>query len=219
MSEMRENRRLFLRRAALAAAGLPFLLSCRTGSLAQRREEGVLELIKRRAVAFDGPWNGAKDAPANVSHVTVLSKETDRGEPLIVAGTVFGADGKPAPNVLLYLYHTDAAGYYGRGGGEHRHGRFRGWLLTDEKGGYEFRTIKAAPYPERRFAAHIHMTVTTVDLNEASVDSILFEGDRLISALEREEAGKKGGFNPILTLEKGAHGILRGRRDIRLRTA
>jgi hypothetical protein len=44
----------------------------------------------------------------------------------------------------------------------------------------------------------------------------LFEGDRLISAEERNTAGKKGGFNPILKLEKGADGILRGTRDIQL---
>jgi protocatechuate 3,4-dioxygenase beta subunit len=216
MSQSIENRREFLRRAALAAAAFPFLLSCRDSTLAQQSETDVLGAIKKNAVQFDGEWNGARHAPADVSWKTVLSRETDRGEPLIVSGTVFGPDGRrPAPNVLIYLYHTDAEGLYGRAG-EPRHGRFRGWLLTDEKGRYEFRTVKAAPYPQNRFAAHIHMTLTGVDFREDWIDSILFEGDRLISARERETAGKKGGYNPILKLEKGADGVLRGVRDIHL---
>jgi len=44
----------------------------------------------------------------------------------------------------------------------------------------------------------------------------LFEGDKFITSQERNMAGKKGGFNPILKLEKGADGILRGVRDIQL---
>jgi hypothetical protein len=44
----------------------------------------------------------------------------------------------------------------------------------------------------------------------------LFEDDRLISAQERNQAGKRGGFNPILKLEKGSDGIFRAARDIQL---
>ncbi|MDM7923990.1 MAG: hypothetical protein QUS14_16985, partial [Pyrinomonadaceae bacterium] len=63
-------------------------------------------------------------------------------------------------------------------------------------------------------AAHIHMTVTTADQKEDWIDSILFEGDRFITKRERES--RKGGFNPILTLEKNAAGIYTGSRDIQL---
>ena len=53
------------------------------------------------------------------------------------------ADGKRgAPNVLIYLYHTDIEGYYGRNG-EHKHGRYRGWLLTDADGRYEVAQLPA----------------------------------------------------------------------------
>ena len=216
MNQPNENRRAFLRRATLAAAGVPFLLNCRGETLAQKSPPDLLAAIKRNAVAHDGEWNGAKDAPADVSWRTALAQPNERGEPLLISGTVYQSDGTtPAPHVLLYLYHTDVDGFYGRRG-EPRHGRYRGWLLTDARGRYELRTIKAAPYPERRFAAHIHMTVTTAALKEDWIDSILFEGDRLISAREREEAGRKGGFNPILRLEKGGDGVLRGTRDIKL---
>jgi len=195
MNQMDENRRDFLRRAGLAAIALPLLLNCKSDTLAQKSETDVLSRIKKNALSNEGAgeWNGAKDAPANVSSKTVLSNDTDKGEKMLIAGTVFAPDGKtPAPHTLLYLYHTDIEGYYGRRADEHKHGRYRGWLLTDERGRFEFLTIKPAPYPENRFAAHIHMTVTTETMREDWIDSILFEGDPLISARERREAGEKG---------------------------
>jgi protocatechuate 3,4-dioxygenase beta subunit len=159
---------------------------------------------------------GAIDAPGSTTWETVLSGDDERGEPLEISGTVFNADGRtPAPNTLIYFYHTDPDGFYGRNG-QPRHGRYRGWLLSNEKGKYRFRTIKAAPYPEMRWAAHIHMTVTTLAQKEIAVDSILFEGDRLISSQERKEAGRIGGFDPILILTKGKDGILHGVRNIQL---
>jgi hypothetical protein len=60
------------------------------------------------------------------------------------------------------------------------------------------------------------MTLTGKNFREDSIDSILFEGDRLITSEERNLAGKKGGFNPIVKLEKNADGIWRATRDIQL---
>lgn len=219
MHQTIENRRRFLRRAAITAAAFPLLLNCKTNSLAQKSDETILSLIKKNALQAEGAgeWNGAKDAPKDVSSKTVLFKESDKGEKMLISGTVFQTDGKtPVPNALIYLYHTDIEGFYGRKSGEHKHGRYRGWMLTNAKGEYEFQTIKPAPYPENRFAAHIHFTLTTADRKEDWFDSILFEGDPLISQRERNEAGKKGGFQPIVKLEKSANGIWQARRDIQL---
>ncbi len=215
MNQISENRREFLKRASLAAIAFPFLINCKSDTLAQK-SDSELSLIKKNAIPIGGEWSGAIDAPDNVSWKTVLAKATDEGEPMIISGTVFLADGKkPAPNTLIYLYHTDMYGIYGKRG-EHKHGKFRGWMLTDAKGKYEFRSIRPASYPNTTFAAHVHMTLTGKNFKEDWIDSILFEGDRFISQREREMAGKRGGFNPILKLEKGAGGILRGVRDIQL---
>lgn len=211
------NRREFLERAIAAAAVLPLLEAC-GGDAAAQRTETLLDSIKRNAIQdANGEWSGAVSVPANVSWRTVLSDERDKGEPIEISGFVYRPDGKTiAPNTLIYLYHTDFEGYYGRSRDIHRHGKYRGWMLTGNDGRYSFRTIKPAPYPENRFAAHIHMTLTSQSMREDWVDSILFEGDRLISPRERETAGKKGGFDPILSFAKGENGILAASRNIQL---
>lgn len=216
MNQKGENRREFLKRASIAALAFPLLLNCKSDTLAQKSNEDILSLIKKNALPVGGEWSGAIDAPDNVSWKTILAKETDEGEPMIISGTVFQSDAKtPAPNILIYLYHTDMYGIYGKRG-EPKHGKFRGWMLTDAKGRYEFRSIKPASYPNTTFAAHIHTTLTGKNFKEDWIDSTLFEGDKFISEREREMAGKKGGFNSILKLEKGTDGILRGTRDIQL---
>ena len=216
-----ERRREFLKKAIVAASALPLLAACGGDATAQKTDS-LLDAIKRNALADpnngrQGTWNGAVNAPTDVSWRTVLSEESGKGEPIEISGVVYQTDGKTiAPNALIYLYHTDFAGYYGRPGDAHGHGKYRGWMLTDKDGKYSFRTIKPAPYPENRFAVHIHMTVTTAKAKEDWIDSILFEGDRLISPQERAQAGKRGGFNPILSFEKGGDGVLRATRNIQL---
>jgi len=217
MNNLLKNRRDFLRQATTAAFGLPFMIGCQGNTSAHAGESETLKRIRQNTRPRGAEGMGAIDFPLNVRAETVLSNETDRGEPVKIRGTVYKADGKtPAPNTLIYLYHTDFEGYYGRKTNEHKHGRYRGWMLTNPDGTYAFNTIKPAPYPENRFAAHIHMTVTTEMSKEDWIDSILFEGDQLISANERTTAGKRGGFNNILTLTKGDRGLLHGTRNIQL---
>lgn len=208
------GRRGFLMSAA-AFALLPLVPGCRPDVSAQTGDADVRRRLLQNSIAdADCGWCGARDMPETVAAKAVIAGRDEKGERLIISGRVFRSDAKtPAPNTLIYLYHTDLEGIYGRGN-EHKHGRFRGWLLTDAEGRYEFETIRPAQYPSRRFAAHIHMTVTTTETREDWIDSILFEGDKLITARERES--RKGGFNPILELERTAGGALRGIRDIAL---
>ena len=204
-----------MKRASVAALAFPFLIGCKTDSVAQKTKS-ELSLIKENAMPSGTEARGAIDAPDNVSWKTALSKKSDKDEPMIISGTIFQPDGKtPAPNVLIYFYHTDSEGYYGRGG-EVRDGHFRGWMLTGADGNYEFISIKPAPYPSRTDAAHVHMTLTGLNFKEDSINTILFEGDPLIKEHERTSVGKWGEFIPILKLEKGADGILRGTRNFKL---
>lgn len=223
MNQINENRRQFLKNATLAAIAFPFLLSCKSEILAQRSSKDVLNLMRKNALtsAECDNWCGsALEAPDDVSWKAVLADEKDEGEPLIISGTVYEKDGKRgAPNILIYAYHTDAKGFYGRGKDEHPHGKHHGWMLTDERGRYEFRTIKPAPYPARDTPAHIHFTLTGIDFKEYWIDDIWFEGDALITpAITKKQMTGRGGFSGILKLEKKVGGILHGERNIKLGT-
>ena len=210
-----ENRRAFLKRASMAAVAFPFLLSCKSDMHAQKIES-ELSSIRKNALTSGENWFGALDAPDDVSWKSVLSKKSDRDEPMIISGTVYEAGGQtPAPNVLIYFYHTDSEGYYGRGNGEIRHGHFRGWMLTDASGRYEINSIKPASYPSGSNPAHVHMTLTGKNFKEDWIDSIWFEGDKFITEKARRELSGKGGLSPIIKLEKDA-GVWRGVRDIQL---
>lgn len=214
MERLTEGRRDFLKRASVSLV-FPVLFSCEGETVAQRAGADILNSIRNNAItAADCNWCGAKDVPNDVTWKTRLSSDTDKGQRIVISGIVYQADGKSsASNTLIYLYHTDIYGIYGRNG-EHRHGRYRGWMLTDAQGRYEFETIMPASYPDSTIAAHIHMTVTDKDHKEDWIDSILFEGDKFITAPER--IPRKGGFNPILKLNKGGDGILHGVREIKL---
>lgn len=212
-----ENRREFLKKALITTVALPLITSCRSDAIAQGSGDEILDAIRKNARQRGAEGMGAIDFPAKIGPKFDLATAKDKGELMKIGGTVYQADGKtPAANTLIYLYHTDTEGYYGRSSSEHNHGRYRGWMLTNKDGHYAFVTIKPAPYPEQRWAAHIHMTVTTPTAREDWIDSILFEGDRLISSREREEAGRRGGFDPIVTLKKGDGGLYYATRDIQL---
>lgn len=214
MRDLNESRRDFIRSASMTALSLPLLIACEGSGHAQRNDSSILAQIKKNARAAGVEGMGAIDAPADVSWRTALATAADEGEPMVISGTIFQSDGKtPAPNVLIYLYHTDAHGIYGRAG-QHKHGKHRGWMLTDEKGRYEFSSIRPASYPNSTQSQHVHMTLTGTDFREDWIDSILFEGDRFLT--DRERRIERGVLNHVVKLEKDAAGIGRAVRNIQL---
>ena len=139
------------------------------------------------------------------------------GPKLYVSGTVYNLDGsKPAPNVVLYFYHTDQTGIYPKKGNEKgwalRHGYLRGWVKTNEKGQYSFLTLKPASYPKSTEPAHIHFIIKEPNRNEYYIDDIVFDDDPFLSEAHRQRLQNKGGSG-ILKPEK-QNGVLVARRDI-----
>jgi len=155
--------------------------------------------------------------PKQLSWETAIAINGADGEPLEMQGIVYQKDGKtPAPDVILYVYHTDAKGFYTPRPEQteaRRHGHLRGWMKTDQQGRYRFRTIRPAAYPNREVPAHIHPIVKEPGKNEYYLDDYLFEDDPLLTKKQRAAQEGRGG-NGIVTLERNPDGTWLGRRDI-----
>jgi protocatechuate 3,4-dioxygenase beta subunit len=146
---------------------------------------------------------------------TVIASEKERGERLIVSGTVFAADGEtPLEGVKLYVYHTDIYGRYNNASGSSSEPRLYAYLRSSEDGRYEYETIKPGPYPGGGNPAHIHYELSMPDSDEQHFE-IFFEGDPYLSDQTRALADR--GRAMIMNPERGKDGLLRGECDITFR--
>jgi protocatechuate 3,4-dioxygenase beta subunit len=160
---------------------------------------------------------GSCAAPEKLSSTTTIAPESEPGERMEISGTLYRADGKtPAKDVVLFVYHTDAKGYY-NAQDDASHPRLRGWMQTGADGRYLFRSIKPAPYPHRTTPAHIHAHIYSSHISEHSIDDYWFAGDPFITKESLAKARANGSTPAILTLTRGADGVWKGTRDIRLR--
>ena len=93
------------------------------------------EAIHESPISFD-----------SLKNLCWLPDWNDKGKKLAINGIVYKADGTPAPNVIIYVYHTDQTGIYPKKGDEtgwgKRHGYIRGWMKTNKKGDYKFFTLR-----------------------------------------------------------------------------
>ena len=131
----------------------------------------------------------------------------DKGRKLAINGVVYKADGTPAPNVIIYVYHTDQTGIYPKNGDEtgwgKRHGYIRGWMRTNEKGEYKFFTLRPAAYPGRQAPEHIHITIKEPGKNEYWIDEYLFDDDPILTDKERKNCEDRGGSGIIKLKDVG----------------
>jgi protocatechuate 3,4-dioxygenase beta subunit len=142
----------------------------------------------------------------------------ETGPQLEISGVIYKPDGvTPAPEVVLYVYHTDQKGYYSQKGGEtgwgKRHGYIREWLKTNDKGEYKFYTLRPAHYPSNDAPAHIHAIIKEPDKNEYWLDDYVFEDDKLVDEDFKKMIQLRGGSG-IISLTKNENGMLIGKRDI-----
>ncbi|MFD2514837.1 intradiol ring-cleavage dioxygenase [Pontibacter locisalis] len=138
----------------------------------------------------------------------------DKHEPkLKLTGTVYQPDGKtPAPNVVLFVYHTNPEGKYPKKGDEKgwakMQGYVRGWVKTDEKGQYTIYTFKPGSYGSG--AAHIHAAVLEPDGKYYFIDDYTFEGDPNLG--DPQKSKNKGGAG--LVMLRNESGLQAAERDI-----
>ena len=146
--------------------------------------------------------------PITLDSGSRIASEDEPGQSMRIEGVVYDGNGRAAPGVILYAYHTNAQGIYPRddrlrGQAAFRHGRLRGWVKTDDRGRYRFDTIRPASYPSGDSPAHVHMHVIEVGSCTYYIDSIKFEDDPRLSEQERRK----------LVTGRGGRGLVMPRRD------
>lgn len=149
-----------------------------------------------------------------------ISPEGAPGQPMLLLGVVRGSDGRPRSGIVVYGYQTNAAGLYEPDNGApsragRRHGRYRGWVLTDQEGRFEFKTVRPGGYPATDLPEHIHLHVVEPGCATYYLEDVTFDDDpRLTEAKRREFANGRGGSG--LNSPYRVAGVLRVQRDIHL---
>ena len=168
-----------------------------------------------------GPYEGL---PVTLSAVARIAPVGEPGEPMVITGRVFGPDGRPRPNVIVYAYHTNAAGIYPepdppRSLESNFQGRLRGWALTDARGRYTFETIRPARYPNSSNPQHVHMHVVERGCATYYIDEMVFADDPMLQRMSAENLARMSpgrGGRAITTPRRDASGAWRVTRDIYL---
>lgn len=146
--------------------------------------------------------------PANINATNTSAGWTEKGQKLLVTGTVFKIDGKtPATDVIIYYWQTDNNGYYSprkdMDENAKRHGHIRGWVKTDKNGKYALYTIKPTPYPNDNIPAHIHTSIKEPNIeNEYYIDEFIFDDDKLLTSEKRKALENRGGSGILRVLLK-----------------
>lgn len=142
--------------------------------------------------------------------ISIVTPE-EPGTPLVAVGELRNAAQEPAKDALVYVYQTSGKGWYSAraphlsgDGGDQGHARLFGYVVADERGRFEVRTIRPQGYPGTELPAHIHVQVFR-DERSVLVSEFLFEDDPRLTAEQRESA-RQAGF-PICPVTTDAEGV------------
>jgi protocatechuate 3,4-dioxygenase, beta subunit len=161
-------------------------------STALRHPRRPLVYLPHTITEVTGPALGERQGltPADAD-LTIQHDGAPIGERIIVFGHVFDTEGKPLRNTLVEVWQANAAGRY-------RH-RWDNWpapldpnfsgagrCLTDDRGRYEFTTIKPGPYPWGNHynawrPAHIHFSLMGRAFAQRLVTQMYFPGDPFLA--------------------------------------
>lgn len=147
--------------------------------------------------------------PDQINSVDTSEGWTQKGQKLLITGTMYKLDGKtPAPNVILYYYHTDVNGLYAQKPGLDprvvRHGYIRGWVKSDLNGKYAIYTVRPASYPGESFEAHIHPAIKEPEMEkEYYIDEFVFDDDKFLTGDKRKKLPNRGGSGILRLYKKG----------------
>lgn len=131
-----------------------------------------------------------------------LVADDEPGDRLVVDGRVLGRDRvTPVRNAKVYVFHTDAAGYYSEHHGmDNTNPRLCGILRTDEQGHYRFTTVRPGRYATGGPAPHVHYEVTPPGASKSRPFTLTFEEESQLAQSSESWATAR----PVAKDRKGA---------------
>ena len=150
----------------------------------------------------------ARVAPNDAHSSADVAPPSESGERLEVSGVVYAVDGRtPVTSASVYVYQTDARGYYRPDDAMgNRNPRLMALLRTDGHGRYSYRTIRPGSYPGTRVPKHIHYEVTA-DGHGTRIFEIVFEDDPFLSPQIRADAARPGSIYALQPVQRGPGGV------------
>ncbi|MBX3410566.1 MAG: hypothetical protein KF859_11845 [Phycisphaeraceae bacterium] len=210
-------------RTACFIPGAFFLLLCGSGCTGSDVGEPAphvpLPIVGLPCEGCEGVFQGL---PGELTSHARIAPEGEHGQPLRIEGVVTNERGRPARGIIVYAYHTDAAGRYPphpdfRSGAAADHGRLRAWAITDSAGRYRFDTVMPAPYPQHDTPRHVHMHIIEPGRCTYYIDDLLFADDPLLTPSRRAAlVGGRGGDGAVVEPLRDESGTLIATRNIRL---
>lgn len=192
-------------------------LGCLNACSAASNAPASTDAVTREPV-IGGPCEGCENIfigrPDRPQSSARIAPKNEKGEALVLDGTVRDAAGAPRSGITVYAYQTDASGRYPKS--NTRHGRLRAWVSTDANGRYRFDTIRPGAYPSRDNPQHIHMHILEPGKATYTIDDITFDDDPLLTAAHRQRTNEGRGGTGISVPTRDARGVWHVRRDITL---
>ena len=159
------------------------------------------EVLSNPSYLFLHEWprfrRSIRDSASRGSLTIVSHNET--GTRLRFKGTVVDSSSRGAP-ARIYLYQTsskgwysDKAGHISGNSGDQRHARLFGYVLTDESGQFEVKTIRPAGYPDSSLPAHIHVEIESLGKpGQTKITEAQFADDPRLTAEARKRSQQEG---------------------------
>jgi len=141
--------------------------------------------------SLHGPVFGEDAVEPTDNDLTSQHEGEPLGERIVVSGRVLDEDGRPIRGALVEVWQANACGRYRHEVDQHPapldpNFSGAGRVLTDDRGNYEFITIKPGAYPwgnhENAWRpAHIHFSVFGRAFTQRLVTQMYFPGDPLFA--------------------------------------
>lgn len=159
------------------------------GNSLQKNQTGVSSILTDPKYLVLHPLTSFRDLIEKHAKAEPLkiAMPSEPGKKIRVLVTVTNKAGKPVPDAMVYLYQTDARGWYAADAphvtmneGDMRHARLFGYVKTDKNGKLELHTVKPSGYPRSDLPAHIHIHVISKDYRQQITELLFDDDERLV---------------------------------------